>query len=73
MIKWHKCFGDGEFNVNNSPWTGRPFRTKHDIAWIRDIVKIDSRKTVQEISDTTYTVVCQTIIHDLGMWKGCSW
>ena len=53
VIKWHKCFRDGEFNVNNLPRTGRPSRTERDIAWIRHVVKTDRRKTVWEISDTT--------------------
>jgi len=44
VIKWHKRFIEGEFNVNNSPRTGQPLRTEHDIAWIPDIVKTDCKK-----------------------------
>jgi len=31
VIIWHKCFRDGEFNVNNLPRTDRPSRTERDI------------------------------------------
>ena len=75
-IRWHKRFRDGEFNVNNSPITGRPFKTERDIAPVRDIVITVRRKTVREISDTTgmcANVVYPTIIHDRGIWKGCFW
>jgi len=70
VIKWHERFREGEFNMNNLPRKGRPFRTKHDKPWIRDIVKTDRRKTVREISDTTgmcANVVYRTIIQDLSM------
>ena len=57
-----------------SPQTGRPFNTERDIASIRDIVNTDRRKNVQEISDTSGMCangVYPTIIHNLGVWKGC--
>jgi len=71
-IRWHKRFRDGEFNVNNSPITGWPFKPERDIAPVRDIVITVRRKTVREISDTTgmcANVVYPTIIHDRGIWK----
>ena len=61
VFKWHKCFRDGDFNVNNLPRTDRQSRTERDIAWLRDVVKPDRKKTVREISDTTCTVVSRTI------------
>jgi len=70
VIRSHTRFRDGEFNVNNSPITGRPFKTERDIAPIRDIIITVRRKTVREISDTTRmcaNVVYPTIIHDLGI------
>ena len=45
VVKWHKRFSDGEFNVNNSLWAGHPLRTECDIAWVRNIVKTYRRKT----------------------------
>jgi len=75
VIRWHKRFEDGDNNVNKMPITGQPFKTERDIAPIRDIVITVRRKNVREISDTTgmcANVIYPTIIHDLGIWKGCS-
>ena len=57
VIKWHKCFRDGDFNVNNLPRTDRLSRTERDIAWIRDVVKPDRRKTVRE-NVIPHTLLC---------------
>ena len=70
VIKWHKRFREGEFNVYNLPRKCRPFRIKRDKPWILNIVKTDCRKTVREISYTTgmcANVVYRTIIQDLSM------
>ena len=57
--------------MENSPWTDRPSRTKHDIAQIRDIVQTDRTKPIREIIVTTgisVNVVYWIIIRDIGSW-----
>jgi histone-lysine N-methyltransferase SETMAR len=52
VYKWHKRFRDGRASVNDDPRSGRPSTSTNDnnIERVRNVVRSDWRKSIQEIS-----------------------
>jgi transposase len=52
VYEWHKSFRDGRASVNDDPRCGRPSTSTNDedIERVRNVVRSDRGKSIQEIS-----------------------
>ncbi|PNF16923.1 hypothetical protein B7P43_G04205 [Cryptotermes secundus] len=72
MFEWFSRFKNGEMSIDDKPRSGRPStaRTHENVEKIREIIKEDRRRTIEEIvelSGVTWSSVQRILTEDLGM------
>lgn len=71
VYEWFPRFKRGEMTIEDQPRSGRPLsaRTVDNIAKIRDLIREDRRRTIDQLEDLSglsWSSI-QRIFHDLGM------
>ncbi|PNF14597.1 hypothetical protein B7P43_G13107 [Cryptotermes secundus] len=72
VFGWFSPFKNGEMSIDDKPRSGRPStaRTHENVEKIREIIKEDRRRTIEEIvelSGVTWSSVQRILTEDLGM------
>ncbi|PNF37861.1 hypothetical protein B7P43_G07424 [Cryptotermes secundus] len=72
VFEWFSRFKNGEMSIDDKPRSGRPStaRTHENVEKIREIIKEDRRRTIEEIvelSGVTWSSVQRILTEDLGM------
>ncbi|PNF29210.1 hypothetical protein B7P43_G10794 [Cryptotermes secundus] len=78
VFEWFSCFKNGEMSIDDKPRSGRPStaRTHENVEKIREIIKEDRRRTIEEIvelSGVTWSSVQRILTEDLGMKRSGDW